>query len=171
MKSALAGAESPPPTEKPLIAAAPVVASLGLTGETGLVARAPVFQGWGVEGGVGWARRRVASPPPVPEPVPTEPVRVGGQIPTPTLTLRVEPEYPEIAVRARLEGMVVLEATVDRKGRPQALTVLRSCGVVLERAARQAVQQWRYEPLLYKGRPHPFVLTVMVSFSIDRSLG
>ena len=172
--------EPQPPIEKPLLSAAPVGASTGITGKTGLVASVPVSSDWGIEGGVGWGQpggvlfglsTKPVPPSPTPESAPTEPIRVGGSIPTPTLTCRVEPEYPAIAVRARLEGIVVLEATVDREGRPQTLTVLRSCGVVLDRAARQAVQQWRYEPLVYRGRPHPFVLTVMVSFSIDHSLG
>jgi protein TonB len=105
--------------------------------------------------------------PPPPPPARVEPVRVGGAISTPRLLHRVEPDYPEIAVRALIEGLVILEATVDTHGAVKDARVLRSHGV-LDEAAVRAVEQWRYEPLLLNGTPMPFVLTVTVSFSLGR---
>ena len=93
--------------------------------------------------------------------------RIGGPIPAPAQTRRVEPIYPDIAVRAKLEGMVIIEAIVDTEGRPQSLNVLRSQGPLLDRAALDAVTQWRYEPLLYHGEAVPFVLTVTISFALQ----
>ena len=43
--------------------------------------------------------------------------------------------------------------------------VLRSHSV-LDQAAVDAVEQWRYEPLRLNGQAMPFVLTVTVSFSL-----
>jgi protein TonB len=105
--------------------------------------------------------------PPPPPPARVEPVRVGGEISAPRLVHRVEPEYPPVAVSALIEGMVILEATVDHTGAVKDARVLRSHGV-LDAAAVQAVEQWRYEPLLLNGAPTPFVLTVTVSFSLGR---
>ena len=144
--------------------------------ETGLVASLPVTPGIGVAGGVGWGGYGggnlgglpTTSKPtaPTPEP-PQEPIRIGGPIPAPAQTRRVEPIYPDIAVRAKLEGMVIIEAIVDTEGRPQSLNVLRSQGPLLDRAALDAVTQWRYEPLLYHGEAVPFVLTVTISFALQ----
>jgi protein TonB len=62
-------------------------------------------------------------------------------------------------------GTVILEATVDPSGRVRNVRVLRSVPL-LDDAAVAAVRQWRYVPLVLNGVPHPFVLTVTVSFSL-----
>jgi protein TonB len=91
---------------------------------------------------------------------------VGGEVKAPALVERVEPEYPSLALRAQVHGVVILEAVVDREGRVEDLRVLRSIPL-LDRAAIDAVRQWRYSPLLLNGRPEGFVLTVTVSFSLS----
>jgi protein TonB len=105
-------------------------------------------------------------PPPPPTPVPRAPVRVGGELKAPALLERVEPEYPPLAVRAQVQGVVILEAVVDRQGRVEDVHVLRSIPL-LDKAAIEAVRQWRYSPLLLNGKPERFVLTVTVSFSLS----
>jgi protein TonB len=121
----------------------------------------------GVPGGVagGILGGIITAPPPPPPPARVAPVRVGGDISTPRLIHRVDPEYPPIAVSALIEGMVILEATVDEKGAVTDTRVLRSHSV-LDQAAIEAVQQWRYEPLRLNGKAQPFILTVTVSFSL-----
>jgi protein TonB len=91
---------------------------------------------------------------------------VGGEVKAPALIERVEPEYPPLAVRAQVQGAVILEAVVDREGRVEDLRVLRSIAL-LDGAAIDAVRQWRYSPLLLNGKPERFVLTVTVSFSLS----
>ena len=105
-------------------------------------------------------------PPPAPPPVNRGPVRVGGVITAPALVSRVEPKYPPLAVRAQVEGVVILEAVVDRQGRVEQVEILRSIPL-LDAAAVAAVRQWRYSPLLLNGKPERFVLTVSVSFSLN----
>jgi protein TonB len=123
----------------------------------------------GIVGGIvgGLVPTGVVSPPPPPPPaVDRGPVRVGGAITAPALVSRVEPEYPPLAVRAQVQGVVILEAIVDREGRVENVEILRSIPL-LDRAAIAAVKQWRYSPLLLNGRPERFVLTVTVSFSLN----
>jgi protein TonB len=118
----------------------------------------------GVEGGfAGGSVGGLGHQPPVAAPPP--PIRVGGQIAPPTLAKRVEPEYPPVAIAAHVEGTVILEATVDRRGRVAGVEVLRS-HPLLATAAVDAVKQWQYEPLMLNGSPQPFVLTVTVSFNV-----
>ena len=105
-------------------------------------------------------------PPPSPTPQPRAPVRAGGQIQPPSLIKRVPPVYPPLAVSAGIQGVVILEATVGQDGKVQEVSVLRSVGL-LDRAAMDAVRQWRYEPLLLNGRPERFILTVTVSFNLS----
>ena len=154
--------------------AAPVVAPDTIAPETGLEGgefeRRGIDAGFedGIPGGIaGGIVGGFESAPPPPPPARVEPVRVGGEISAPRLIYRVEPEYPSIAVNAQIEGVVILEATVDHTGAVRDARVLRSRGV-LDEPAVNAVEQWRYEPLLLNGRPSPFVLTVTVSFSLGR---
>jgi protein TonB len=91
------------------------------------------------------------------------PVMAVGDIRPPRLVRRVEPGYPDIAREARVEGVVILEATTDIYGRVAAVRVLRSIPL-LDEAAVDAVRQWVYEPLLVNGRPRPVTFTVTVRF-------
>jgi protein TonB len=95
---------------------------------------------------------------------PVEPVvRVAGDVKPPRLVRRIEPDYPEIARQARVEGVVILEATTDVYGRVTGVRVLRSLPL-LDSAAVDAVRQWVYEPMVINGRPRPVTFTVTVRF-------
>ena len=106
-------------------------------------------------------------PPPPPGPDAPPPIRIGGKIQSPRLLHRVEPLYPPVAVSARLQGLVILEALVDRDGTVVDVKVLRSAGSVLDREALTAVRQWRYAPLVLNGQRLLFVVTVILSFSVE----
>jgi TonB family protein len=75
-----------------------------------------------------------------------------------------------LALRARVQGVVILEAVVDRQGRVENARVLGSIPL-LDKAAITAVQQWRYSPLRLNGMPERFVLTVSVSFRLSPQAG
>jgi protein TonB len=168
--------KAPAPRPAPVIAkapiAAPVEAPASITPETGLEGGEftpsgiePGFE-TGIPGGVaGGIAGGFVTAPPAPPPPPAAPVRVGGAISTPRLLHRVEPEYPLVAVTAQIEGIVILEATVDETGAVTDTRVLRS-NPLLASAAVAAVEQWRYEPLLLNGKAQPFLLSVTVSFSL-----
>jgi protein TonB len=95
---------------------------------------------------------------------PVEPaVRAAGEVKPPKLVRRIEPDYPEIARQARVEGVVILEATTDVFGRVTGVRVLRSLPL-LDAAAVDAVCQWVYEPMVINGRPRPVTFTVTVRF-------
>ena len=94
------------------------------------------------------------------------PMRVGGDIQEPEKIVHVNPEYPELARRARVEGIVILEAIIDRQGNVKDITMLRPLGLGLDVAAQEAVLQWKYTPTYYNGRPVEVVLTVTVQFQL-----
>jgi protein TonB len=128
----------------------------------------------GVEGGVpggvpGGVVGGLPEAPPPPPPARRDPVRVGGQIQEPKLLKRVEPVYPPIAVSAHVQGVVILEAIVDRKGLVEQVKVLRSANSLLDRAAIDAVKQWQYSPVILNGTPERFILTVVLSFNLTTS--
>ena len=108
-----------------------------------------------------------APPPPPPPPAPRTPVRIGGQITQPQLLKRVEPEYPPLAVKAHIQGIVILEATVNEDGTVADVRLLRSANPLIDREAEIALRQWRYSPLDLNGTRVPFVLTVTLSFFLE----
>jgi len=121
----------------------------------------------GVVGGVVGGLPEAPPPPPPPPPAPTAPVRIGGQIKQPELLRRVEPEYPALAVKAHIQGIVILEATVGEDGAVREVKLLRSANPLIDREAELALRQWRYSPLVLNGIRVPFILTVTLSFSLQ----
>lgn len=96
------------------------------------------------------------------------PVRVGGDIEEPEKIRHVSPEYPDEARRARMEGVVIVEAVIDREGNVKDVTVLRPLDMGLTEAAVAAVEQWKYTPTLYNGEPVEVVVTMTVQFQLIR---
>jgi TonB family protein len=93
------------------------------------------------------------------------PVRAIGDIKAPRLIKEVKPIYPEIARQARVEGVVILEATTDIYGRVQHVKVLKSIPL-LDQSAIDAVRQWVYEPMIINDRPRGVIFTVIVPFKL-----
>ena len=98
-------------------------------------------------------------------PVPT-PVRIGGAIKEPRKTRQVNPVYPQEAVAARIQGVVILECTISPEGKVVQVKTLRSVPM-LEAAAVEAVKQWEYTPTLLNGVPVPVIMTVTVNFKLN----
>ncbi len=93
------------------------------------------------------------------------PVRAFGEIRQPTLIKEVKPIYPEIARQARVEGIVILDATTDTYGRVQFVKILRGVPL-LDHAAIDAVRQWVYEPMIINGRPRGIIFVVTITFRL-----
>jgi protein TonB len=93
-------------------------------------------------------------------------VRVGGNIRPPTRTRNVAPVYPPIAQSARVQGIVIIEATIGTNGKVTETKVLRSIPL-LDQAALDAVKQWEYTPTLLNGVPVPVIMTVTVQFTLQ----
>jgi TonB family protein len=79
------------------------------------------------------------------------------------LIKRVTPAYPKTALAARLEGEVLIEATINRDGNVTNAKVL-SGTQVLAQAALDAVRQWRYKPYYLDGTPVDIQTQITVKF-------
>lgn len=107
----------------------------------------------------------VGLPVRLPAPSP-ERVRAGVDVQLPRLLERVEPDYPGLAVRARHECVVVLEAVIGRTGRVVDAKVLRGCRLGLDESALAAVQQWQFTPPTLNGRPVEVIASFTVRFRL-----
>jgi protein TonB len=94
-----------------------------------------------------------------------EPIRVGGNIQETKLLKRVEPVYPELAKRARIEAIVMLQVTVNEQGLVSEAKVIRG-HPMLDEAAISAVRQWEYSPTHLNGEAVTVIATVTVIFTL-----
>jgi protein TonB len=100
-------------------------------------------------------------------PAPTPTVNVGGNIRQPERMTYVSPTYPPLALTARVQGLVIIQATIDTTGRVQDARVMRTDSPLLNEAALTAVRQWVYTPTLLNGIPVNVIMTVTVQFRMN----
>ena len=103
-----------------------------------------------------------------PVPAPTiQRIRVSQGVTRGLLIQRVEPTYPVLAREARVQGVVVLTAIIDKDGNVRNLQLV-SGHPMLAPAAIEAVKQWHYKPFLLNGLPVEVETTVEVTFQLTQ---
>lgn len=81
-----------------------------------------------------------------------------------------DPDYPPLSRERGEQGVVMLQLAVDASGRLGEVNVLRSSGFArLDKAARAAVQRWRFQPAIENGQPVAAQLTLPVRFALDEN--
>jgi protein TonB len=149
---------------------APVIASSGIAPDSG---REPTSGRPGLPGGVetsgGGAIEVIgttSAPPPPPPPKPQAPIRPYSGIRAPEKIVNVAPIYPPLARASHVQGVVIVEATIDNRGNVESARVLRSIPL-LDQAALDAVYQWKFTPTLLNGIAVPIIMTVTVNFKLS----
>ena len=79
------------------------------------------------------------------------------------LVHKVQPVYPAEARRMRVEGNVVIDATVTAQGQVDDLKLV-SGHPMLAPAAMDAIRRWRYTPYTLNGNPIPKETRITISF-------
>lgn len=121
------------------------------TSKTSAVAEAPV------------ASRSEPAPPAPPAPV-VPPTHIGGHLGNP------RPAYPPLSIELGEAGAVGLRVAVGADGRAQEVSVARSSGFPrLDRAALQAVRNWRFRPATRGGEAIPYTYVFNVDFDLTKA--
>lgn len=76
------------------------------------------------------------------------------------------PKYPDIALRAGLEGTVYVKLWVDREGKVKKAVVLKSDAEVFNDAAVEAGRQWVFTPAQQQGKPVQVWVAVPFKFRL-----
>ena len=81
---------------------------------------------------------------------------------------QVSPEYPPVAQRLRVSGVVEAEFLVGPDGTVEDFRIVSvtRTGVGFERATEEAVRQWRYEPATKNGVKVRTWVAVRVPFTL-----
>jgi protein TonB len=81
------------------------------------------------------------------------------------LVKKVQPLYPPQAQQRRIQGSVVMQATIGKDGSITNVKVL-SGDSQLAQAATDAVRQWKYKPYVLNGEPVEIQSQVTVNFKL-----
>lgn len=94
--------------------------------------------------------------------------RPGSGISLPRLLREVKPAYTSEAMRAKVQGTVLLQCVVRPDGTVSDVEVLRSLDPVfgLDREAVNAAKQWHFAPGTRMGEPVPVLITIELTFTL-----
>ena len=119
---------------------------------------------WGVAHGVGVdgppSTATVAAEPDVP-------LRIVGDVKAPVVIGRVQPVYPALALKVRMNGTVVVECIIDKTGRVREAHVLTSTSPMFNQSAVDAVQQWQFVPGSLHGTAVDTIFDLTVTFRVS----
>jgi len=130
---------------------------------TGVVGGVPGGTTGRLDGVIGGA------PPPPPQPLRqasgATQIFVAGNVIAAQMVTKVEPVYPELAKKARVQGVVRLSAIIDEEGKVESLERIDG-SPLLTPAAIDAVRQWVYKPTQINGKPVKVKTEIDVNFTL-----
>ncbi|MBN1337689.1 MAG: energy transducer TonB [Bacteroidales bacterium] len=85
----------------------------------------------------------------------------------PRATNKMKLKYPEDALNKGIEGVVSLKVLIDRKGIVKNVEIVNSIPE-LDKAAIEAVENLKFTPGKYKGKPVDVWIRIPVTFSIEK---
>jgi len=129
--------------------------STGVIG--GVVGGVPGGSSGGVIGGL------ISSAAPPPKVATPQKLRVSQGVMDGHLIRRVEPQYPQMARVAHIQGDVMLQATISKTGTIENLHGVSGHPILIQ-AALDAVRQWKYKPYELNGEPVEVETTIKVQF-------
>ena len=95
------------------------------------------------------------------------PIMVGGEVKAPEKLVAPQPQYTEIARKARIQGVVIVQAIIDREGNVTNVKVLKGLPMGLEEAAVEAIKQWKFKPATLNGKPVTVYFNLTVNFKLQ----
>ncbi len=94
--------------------------------------------------------------------------RPGNGVELPQLLFQKKPSYTSEAMRAKVQGVVLLECVVQADGGVGNCSVQRSLDSAfgLDQEAIKAARQWRFRPGTRMGEPVPVLVTIELTFTL-----
>jgi protein TonB len=84
----------------------------------------------------------------------------------PEAITKVNPEYPDIARQANVDGTVLMQVLVGKDGKVKDVKVVKSVAM-LDQAAMTAVKQWIFKPALSNNKPVAVWVAVPMKFTLQ----
>jgi TonB family protein len=82
----------------------------------------------------------------------------------------VKPQYTSDAMRAKIQGAVLVECVVNTDGSVSNVRVIRSLDATygLDEEAIKAARQWRFQPGTRNGEPVPVLVSIELTFTLGK---
>jgi TonB family protein len=96
----------------------------------------------------------------------SSPLRVGAGVTAPRLLTKVEPQFSEDALVAKLQGTVTLQLVIDTDGLAKDVKVLTGLGYGLDEKAVETVGKWTFQPGTRGGEPVPVEAKIEINFRL-----
>ncbi len=103
--------------------------------------------------------------PPVAEP--EGPIYVGGDVKPPEKLQSPQPQYTEIARKARVQGVVIVQAIINKQGDVTNVKVLKGLSMGLDDEAVKAIKKWKFKPATLNGKPVDVYYNLTVNFRLQ----
>lgn len=84
----------------------------------------------------------------------------------PRVIRSAKPQYPELAVKAGMEGAVHVRIWVDKEGRVREVEILRSDAEIFNQAAIEAVRQMFFTPAVQGNQPVAVWVSMPIKFRL-----
>ncbi len=92
---------------------------------------------------------------------------LGGGVKAPVAIYQPLPLYTEEARRARVEGIVLLQAIIRKDGSVDSFKVIRGLGYGLDESAINTIAtKWRFKPGTLSGQPVDVQANIEVTFRL-----
>ena len=92
--------------------------------------------------------------------------RLGGGVTTPRLLREVKPQYAPRAMEEKVQGEVLMECVVKADGTVGDIKIVKPLHEDLDKAATDALAQWRFEPGTRDGKPVAVLVTIAMTFTL-----
>jgi TonB family protein len=94
--------------------------------------------------------------------------RPGSGVTSPILIREVKPQYTAEAMRAKIQGSVLIECVVQPDGTVSDLKIIKSLDPIygLDQEALKAARQWRFRPGMRQGQPVPVLINIQLDFNL-----
>jgi protein TonB len=96
------------------------------------------------------------------------PMGPGSGAAPPELLRGVDPKYTTEAMRAKIQGVVVLEALISPSGAVQSVRVIKSLDTVhgLDTEAELTAKKWLFRPARFQGKPVAYLVEIQMAFNL-----
>jgi protein TonB len=95
-----------------------------------------------------------------------ERIQVDSEVQESKLLVMIKPQYPMLAMQARIQGKVRLAAIIDKDGKITELKVVSGHALLVD-SALAAIKQWRYRPTFLHGEPVEVATQIIVDFHLN----
>ena len=78
------------------------------------------------------------------------------------------PPYPYAAIRAQQEGVVTLQAVIDKAGKPLSVEIVQTSGFpLLDESALRTVRRWKFDPAHIGFLPVQSTIVIPIRFVLE----